>query len=422
MCWVRIVFLGSYDVQRWLSNSFGVLEQAPLVDPATLASGLSACCTTVANGLSLIIITALNKRQGLNTLEDEQISLYTKLSVALVANTVLVPLAYGVIVSMNMCVHSTGSCELVQQSWYEAGGVLEGALLYLPLYGLYNSCLLVLPPEVLWNRYVRAPFAASRGRLNQLWLPHEMPLGELYAKLTMLLAVGLVYAPLDPTFQLVVALCVGVNLAAVRYAIAHWYRRPGTILFSLADRLRAVLAGTLALYILVAYLGELAAIDPSQTRAADLTWPLLTTLAVLGVWYLLFLFQRRLVGFEPYDELLAAELEGDDTHGVAFHEVYGIERYACPVDVVLNAGNVDAECFKHGFKRGYVDCVWKDTHALGAAQQLDEAHSSSSEQPQRQGLLRSVMARLNPGAVLNPARYSTAGATEATPTREVTPV
>lgn len=58
--WVRIVFLGSYDVQRWLSNSFGVLEEVPLVDPATLASGLSACCTTVANGLSLIIITALN--------------------------------------------------------------------------------------------------------------------------------------------------------------------------------------------------------------------------------------------------------------------------------------------------------------------------------------------------------------------------
>jgi hypothetical protein len=63
MCWVRIVFLGSYDVQRWLSNSFGVLEEVPLVDPATLASGLSACCTTVANGLSLIIITALNKRR-----------------------------------------------------------------------------------------------------------------------------------------------------------------------------------------------------------------------------------------------------------------------------------------------------------------------------------------------------------------------
>ena len=60
-----------------------------------------------------------------------------------------------------------------------------------------------------------------------------MLLGDLYARLTMLLAIGIVYSPLDPTLMLFCIVFVGINYFAIRYHLAHWAKKPKNITFSL---------------------------------------------------------------------------------------------------------------------------------------------------------------------------------------------
>ena len=61
------------------------------------------------------------------------------------------------------------------------------------------------------------------------------------------------------------------------------------------------------------------------------------------------------LGLEPYDELRDAEENGDDTGGVPYHEVFGIERYKCPTAAGTTAEELEAECFGP-----IVDGAWTD--------------------------------------------------------------
>ena len=115
---------------------------------------------------------------------------YTKLSFAYVANSVLIPAAVGALVSIESCEHGYFGCPLIQQSWYEPGGVVASIVTLIVSTGFINAFVVAFPADILFKRYVLARFAVSRAKIKLLWLPREMKLGDLYARLTALLAIG----------------------------------------------------------------------------------------------------------------------------------------------------------------------------------------------------------------------------------------
>ena len=84
------------------------------------------------------------------------------------------------------------------------------------------------------------------------------------------------------------------------------------------------------------------------------------TLVVLVFFCLLMSTQPSFWGLAKHDELTAAEDE-DDTKGVRYDTVRGIERYLCPHDRTLTVEQLERECFRRGFAGGFVDQVWTDT-------------------------------------------------------------
>ena len=263
--------------------------------------------------------------------------------------------------------------------------------------GLATLFTLCCPLDVLFKRYVLARFAVSRVKLNTLWQPKEMLLGELYAprtrhhtaiwtylpwpppdrppwplihgryaQLTRLLAIGIVYAPLDPTVLGVVFLMLLLNYGAMRFAIANWYAKPGNLLCQLSDRMRAVLAGLLVVHVGVMRLGLAAAtgLDEWHPTLHALSLPIFISLGLLALWYFSHFFFGKYLGIGSYDELAEAERDGDDTGGRRYDSVYGIERYFCPTGGAEHpAERVEAEMFRRGFAGGFVDETWTDLHA-----------------------------------------------------------
>ena len=381
--------------QAGRDNFEDMLASVPIAGAESLEMLTTAVVSGVTvgiNSLLFVVISFLNTKQGLDTLEAEQISLYTKLAVVYTCNTVLVPAVYGIAVTLDICNRPDGpvwgdlggkaggtgggfgsswsfGCSAIQQSWYEPGGVVSVVVSLAFSTGLLNSLMVAVPYDVLLARYVVAPFVSSRIRLNQLWQPTQMLLGDLYARLTMLLAIGLVYSPLEPLLLLAVLMMVGVNYAAVRCAISKWYAKPGNILFSLADRMKSFLGVLLFLHVLSVYFGG------SAAHVED-TWnvnsPCLVTLFILVLWATVHFFGQWIpghekLGLQAYDEIEDALENGDDTKGVRFDAVFGIEKYLCPSARNLTVEEIERECFRRGFAGGYKDEIYEDLQPAKAA-------------------------------------------------------
>merc|ERR1711990_152578 len=152
------------------------------------------------------------------------------------------------------------------------------------------------------------------------------------------------------------------NYAAVRCAISKWYAKPGNILFSLADRMKSFLGVLLFLHVLSVYFGG------SAAHVED-TWnvnsPCLVTLFILVLWATVHFFGQWIpghekLGLQAYDEIEDALENSDDTKGVRFDAVFGIEKYLCPSARNLTVEEIERECFRRGFAGGYKDEIYED--------------------------------------------------------------
>lgn len=325
----------------------------------------------------------MNALQGLNTREAEEISLYTKLVIIYVFNTVLVPGVYGMLVSLETCsegriFHLLGAqsdatntteldwnelsrieisfgCPLIQESWYENGGVIASLVTLAISTGACNAFMNVCPPVPILNRYILAPLTSSRIGLKQLWQGQPMILGDLYARLTMLIAIGIVYSPLDPKLLVVVGLMVWVNLVSLRFGIANWFTRPFKVNFALSDRMIRTLRLLLLLHLAITYAGGQGATGSNETPRS----PVLVSLVVLVV---------GLIGINVWAHGFTQDDFADTTtKGVRYEDVDDIERYVCPHDRKLTAEEMEAECFHRGFTGGFIDEVWVNTQRVDAA-------------------------------------------------------
>ena len=129
----------------------------------------------------------------------------------------------------------------VTQAWYESGGLVSAVVSLAVFDALgYTFRWLQLPP--LFQRYVLAPLTAtSQTRLDALWQPSPMFIGELHANALKTAAIALVYAPLYPIVYLISAAGCLYAYASCKVALCVWWRRPPHLNDELLQRLRASL-------------------------------------------------------------------------------------------------------------------------------------------------------------------------------------
>jgi len=232
-----------------------------LISRATLLSGISLAAslfTVVINYLLKWLITVMAKKEGLDTQTEYETSLFAKLSLAYTFNTAIMPLLTGMYFSLQVAGRP------VTQSWYEAGGVVNQAIFLMISNAIIADLLKVIQVGPLIKRYVLAPFVVSQQRLNELFAPPDMLLGELYAANLKTVALCLLYAPLWPLAYLLTAVALGITFLATKYAVSKWYKKPPQISEEMMDKMRARLGFLMLLHTIVAALGANAAY-PFQT-------------------------------------------------------------------------------------------------------------------------------------------------------------
>ena len=161
----------------------------------TALSAISSLVTIGINYALRYIVSALSAREGHDTQTEYERALFTKLSLAYVMNTVIIPLLVGIVTS------SVVTGNPVDQSWYESGGVVNQAMVLVVSNFAVTELLKIVQWYRLFSRYCLARFALSQQRLNQLWEPPPMLLGELYASTIKTVALCLVCAPPHAAFM-----------------------------------------------------------------------------------------------------------------------------------------------------------------------------------------------------------------------------
>ena len=182
--------------------------------------------TGIAAGVSLVTLSfnvmiravtrALVAAEGQDTRTDEQRSIFSKLSVALLMNTVIVPLLVGIFMSNG---------ELADQTWYEPGGLLSSVAL-LCVFNYATDMAQVFNAVPLYSRFILSRFVYSRAMLKEYWKPVPFLMGSQYARCLVMMALGIVYGPIYPNAYLLTALGLAFKWLCTRFAMRNWYAFP----------------------------------------------------------------------------------------------------------------------------------------------------------------------------------------------------
>jgi hypothetical protein len=315
-----------------------------LVSYRLASSLLAALIPTVINLVLKLVLTRMTRAEGHDTETEYETSLFGKLSLAYTFNTAIIPLAVGAIFSW------TVSGSPVNQSWYESGGVVDEAIFLMITNAIVTDLLKIVQPLALLRRYAWSPFVVSQERLNQLWAPPPMLLGELYAASLRTVALCLLYAPLWPFAYLLTACAMAVTFWCTKFAVSKWYRRPPMMSEEMMEKMRARLSMLMLLHTVVAAAGANAA---SSDAVAGEAWSLgtaasLPAYSMLALWCLYELVDlpgcfnlvpclRKLNEADSRRELDTRGIpyrddvvRGDVIPGVETTMGYEIDSYICP--------------------------------------------------------------------------------------------
>ena len=314
----EVEFMQQIDDRRWEMETTGDgAEVESLLYSSLLSAGISTVIVVI-NLLLKLLINMMARREGHDTQTDFERSVFTKLALAYVLNTVVLPLVVG-------CIPYG-----LTQAWYERGGTLQDALMLTLSNAIIPDVLKVVQPYALLLRYGLAPFVVSQHKLNQLHRPPKMLLGELYAATVKTVSLGLLYGALYPPMYLLTAVALGITFWGSKFAVCRWYARPPHVDVEMLTRLRSSLGLLVGLHIGLLGIGAWRAADPRQYQPADF----LPLVFVLVLW----LFHNAApLSLLPW----LAEHSSDrheeemDTEGVRYDQVrsvkkYEIDRYECP--------------------------------------------------------------------------------------------
>ena len=212
----------------WARSSFSV-------GLSLAASSFVAACNLA---IKQFVYWATARERHVSTTRFER-SLFSKLALAYVANTVALPWLIGAIPT------SSEQPFGVSQGWYEAGGPVEQAQNLLLTGTVFEEAFKLVQPYALFQRYVLSRRAASQLRLNALWSPPPMAQGEIFASAVKQMALVLLFAPLYPPLYLLGALSLLCSLAANKFSLSFWWGRPPWVGAELMDRLRNALEALL---------------------------------------------------------------------------------------------------------------------------------------------------------------------------------
>jgi len=224
--------LVAVDKQRPLAPGFSLLS--------TGLAAASAITTTLVNFVLHEASEKLTVWEGQDTQTEHEASLCRKVTLAYIANSVLIPTFLGIVFSWSV------SGFPVDQSWYEEGGVLSQAWLLVIINGLSKDALKILMLPALVHRYLLSRTVASQAKLNSLWRPPPMHVGELYAATIKTCALGLVYGPLCPYIYLMTCGALLFCYIATRNGIARWYLKPPAVDEGMMTSMRTSLSGVVA--------------------------------------------------------------------------------------------------------------------------------------------------------------------------------
>ena len=322
---------------------------ALLARGATLGvTALVATVTVVINIVIRIVITAITKKGGIDTRTEEERVLFGQVSIAFVLNSVAVPLFAGAFLSL----WSVGA--VIDQSWYEPGGVLAQAL-GLIIGNYVNDMLKAANVYVLLMRYYYARYAYSQSYLNKLWRPITLHVGVQYSFALKTAAMGVIYGPLYPPAYMLTALGLGFSWVASRIALRYYYKRPESVNQEMMLEMCRRLGQTLGLSLIF----QIVAVNRAITRRTwaeedgneyvEYEW------GTVGILYLGGPLLLLVYWIFPYscfrscanvDELTNFESGGVETlesGGISHDQVTSklgldLERYECPLTRVRSAG------------------------------------------------------------------------------------
>ena len=286
---------------------------------------LAAATVSVTNLVLKKLIPNLAYREGYSTWASYESAVFTKLSLAYVINTSVLPLLVGVL--------PLG----ITQAWYEDGGVVTQAMMLMLASGFTPPLEQALQPLALFNRHVRSHFAVSQQKLDELWRPPELKSSLLYASLLKTLSLCLIYAPLWPMAYLVTSLLCAFAMLCYRVAISAWYRQPPPLSDLLTRRMEAGLAALLLLHVVITHFATLLASPQGDyfenaLQCGGMACAYVQLLVALMLWLLGVIVLRvpRSGGGGPRE----LNTDGVRLKDVAAHTGgQACERYECPAAV-----------------------------------------------------------------------------------------
>lgn len=204
----------------------------------------------VVNAVLKKVIAVLTEKEGVDTQTQKQRSLFVKLTMALVINSVVVPLAVALFAGLRM---SEGA-ESINQSWFESGGAVNVGFVLLIITAIGTVPSVVLQPVLLVKRFVFVHFASKQRKLDAYWEPPKVEIATLYASLAQIVAIALIYAPMYPPIYLILAAVAMVFHGAYKFGALYWYAAIPTVDQQIMESLRRVLEVLVLLQIWTMYL------------------------------------------------------------------------------------------------------------------------------------------------------------------------
>ena len=170
---------------------------------------------------------------------------------------------------------------IIDQSWYETGGVVSQAFVLLIITIMLDAVVFkVFQPEPLIKRTLLARLTYSQAAKNALYDPPKMHLGLLYSQTIKMLSIGIIYGPLFPLFYLFTAIGFGINWLATRYAIRNWWHKPSAVDQTMMDEVRHYMLFLVLISIFINISGAVSA----GVRSSDVGLPVMILIPL--VWFI----------------------------------------------------------------------------------------------------------------------------------------
>ena len=218
--------------------------------------------TLISNEALTFIVNKLSRQAGPTSQTGFQRSIFSMLSFLYVINTSMTPFVVASLESFTSR-HATvggmsvltpskdGDDRLIYQLWYDQGSIVQQMVINLVVTCLSTCMSQVVSMPSLLKRFVLARTATSQHKLNQLWMPPPMKVGQRQAKLYKAMSLVLIYAPMYPPMYLLAALYLVPSFLATRFGISHWFAQPSRMDQTVSESMRGWLAGSMGISLMI---------------------------------------------------------------------------------------------------------------------------------------------------------------------------